>query len=479
MPHQLQHAVFTILFKHQPKWGSNMRFIKFRTTPKSNLKTIELVRVSDNGRIVPKGYGPLELQVLDNNPRNMGTSLQPSKILCFGATESVDDIRITGTVDVYVEGIDEPILTNVTEQQLAEMTAGDFQHKLEPYIAEPLEPTEDFQFFTYAGSDDWSLYVTLTMIAGVKFVDDPVVKWGTSARIDNWELSQGVIEYRRVDEIPQGFQSFFSQHFGIDVECTLTTKPLIAPVDIFDKLKHGAYYKKFIPFVINNNPVTGTVSANFPTPYTLDFKLTLPEGVEYIVIPSTVKPYGNNYEYSRLLLNNTMLHDNVVYYPDGRIVKNDPAVATLPTESLYQQDAVTKVDLGEVVAGEAKVIDISSITPQIDQPSLTMGRYFDIVVPSFEFTYMKLSYVSAVDKTPYQTQGIHWIDNAVNGREATMSSVALEWFGAFVLPSNYRNMTDSGENAEIQIDYPDPGRVYRFKFPEDVTEFTFLVVNDS
>ena len=478
MPHQLQHAVFTNIFMYHPKWGSNMRFIKFRTTPKSSPKTIELVRVSDNGKIVPKGYGPLDLQVLDNNPRNMGTSLQPSKILCFGATESVDDIRITGTVDVYVEGIDEPILTNVTEQQLAEMTAGDFQHKLEPYIAESLEPTEDFQFFTYVGSDEWSLNTRLTMIAGVKFVDDPVVKWETSARIDNWELSQGVIDYQRVDEIPQGFQNFFSHYFDIDVECALTTKPLIAPVDIFDKLKHGAYYKKFIPFVINNNPVTGTESANYPAPHTLDFNLTLPEGVEYIVIPSTVKPYGNNYERSRLLLNNTMLHDNVVYYPDGRIVKNDLTVAPLPAESLYQQDAVTMVDLGEVVVGEGKVIDISSIVPQFDQPSLTMGRYFDIVAPSLDFTYMKLSYVSAIDKTPYQTQGIHWIDYAVNGREATMSSVAQEWFGAFVTPSSYGNMTDSGENAEIQIDYADPGRVYRFKFPEDVTEFTFLVYND-
>lgn len=478
MPHQLQHAVFTILFKHQSKWGSNMRFIKFRTTPKSNLKTIELVRVSDNGRIVPKGYGPLELQVLDNNPRNMGTSLQPAKILCFGATESVDDIRITGAVDVYVEGIDEPILTNVTEQQLAEMTAGDFQDKLKPYIAESLEPTEDFQFFTYAMPEGQFALITLNVIAGVKFVDDPDVKWATSARIDNWQLNEGLIAYERVDRIPQELENYFNHYFGIEIGCELTAKPLIAPADIYTKLKHGAYYKKFIPFVINNNPVTGTVNAQFPTPYTLDFKLTLPEGVEYIVIPSTVKPYGNNYENSRLLLNNTMLYDNVVYYPDGRIVKNDLTVAPLPAESLYQQDDVTMVDLGEVVVGEAKVIDISSIVPQFDQPSLTMGRYFDIVAPSLDFTYMKLSYVSAIDKTPYQTQGIHWIDYAVNGREASMSSVAQEWFGAFATPSNYGNMTDSGENAEIQIDYADPGRVYRFKFPEDVTEFTFLVYND-
>lgn len=477
--HPLSHVVPITLFKKKPKWGSKMRFIKFRTTPKSSPKTIELVRVSDNGKIVPKGYGPLELQVLDNNPRNMGTSLQPSKILCFGATESVDDIRITGAVDVYVEGIDEPILTNVTEQQLGEMTAEDFQDKLKPYIPESLEPTEDFQFFTYAMPEGQFAPITLNVIAGVKFVNDPDVKWATSARIDNWQLNEGLIAYERVDRIPQELENYFNHYFDIDVKCTLTTKPLIAPVDIFDKLKHGAYYKKFIPFVINNNPVTGTESANYPAPHTLDFELTLPEGVEYIVIPSTVTPYGNNYERSQLLLNNTMLHDNVVYYPDGRIVKNDLTVAPLPAESLYQQDAVTKVDLGEVVAGEAKVIDISSITPQLDQPSLTMGRYFDIVVPNFAFTYMKLSYVSAVDKVPYQTQGIHWIDNAVNGREASMGSVALEWFGAFVLPSNYRNMTDSGENAEIQIDYPDPGRVYRFKFPEDVTEFTFLVVNDS
>lgn len=476
--HPLSHVVPITLFNQKPKWGSKMRFIKFRTTPKSSPKTIELVRVSDNGKIVPKGYGPLELQVLDNNPRNMGTSLQPSKILCFGATESVDDIRITGAVDVYVEGIDEPILTNVTEQQLAEMTAEDFQDKLKPYIPEVLEPVEDFQFFTYTASAGSYWEIMLTMIAGVKFADEPDVKWATSARLDNWELSEGVIYYDRVDQIPRNFEYFFSHYFGIDIGCALTTKPLIAPVDIYTKLKHGAYYKKFIPFIISNNPITGTVNAQFPSPHTLDFKLTLPEGVEYIVIPSTVTPYGNNYERSRLLLNNTMLHDNVVYYPDGRIVKNDLTVAPLPAESLYQQDAVTMVDLGEVVVGEEKVIDISSIVPQFDQPSLTMGRYFDIVAPSLDFMYMKLSYVSAIDEVPYQTQGIHWIDNAVNGREASMSSVAQEWFGAFTTPSSYANMTDSGANAEIQIDYADPGRVYRFKFPEDVTEFTFLVYND-
>ena len=119
-----------------------MRYIKFRSLQRVGNKKIELVRVSDNGKIIPKGYGPLDLQVLDDNVKDQGVNITPGRILCYGATNTIDDINITGAVDVYIDGIDSSVLTNVTEEQLRNFTATDYQNLLKPYTPKPTTPTE-------------------------------------------------------------------------------------------------------------------------------------------------------------------------------------------------------------------------------------------------------------------------------------------------------------------------------------------------
>jgi hypothetical protein len=123
----------TLSKKKSQREGFIMRYIKFRSLQRAGNKKIELVRVSDNGKIIPKGYGPLDLQVLDGNVKDQGVNISPGRILCYGATNTIDDINITGAVDVYIVGIDSPVATNVTEEQLRNFTATDYQNLLKPY----------------------------------------------------------------------------------------------------------------------------------------------------------------------------------------------------------------------------------------------------------------------------------------------------------------------------------------------------------
>ena len=62
------------------------------------------------------------------------------EISCDGATNKIDDINITGAVDVYIVGIDSPVATNVTEEQLRNFTATDYQNLLKPYTPKPTTP---------------------------------------------------------------------------------------------------------------------------------------------------------------------------------------------------------------------------------------------------------------------------------------------------------------------------------------------------
>lgn len=458
-----------------------MRYIKFRSLQRVGNKKIELVRVSDNGKIIPKGYGPLELQVLDGNVKDQGVNISPGRILCYGATNTIDDINITGAVDVYIDGIDSPVLTNVTEEQLRNFTATDFQNLLKPYTpksSKPTTPTESFHFLMQSipeSTRNPQPEFFASMIFGVKRVDEEIQWCTTNIQMgDDFYSSRYFTYYFPGDD---GFDSYVQQQFAdlanVSVNCTVKVLPFIKPEDIYTKLKHGEYFRKVYGGFISATEANPFVSKQgmLSVPVVVNLKFDLDPSIEYVVFPSLTIPYGNGDD--KFLLNTTMMYDNIVHYQDGHIVTNDQTVPALPTLNLYQQDNVTLINITPLELEVETTFDISQVQPVFDQPTLMEGRYVDVVFEQGDFQQAVFGYTTA-DTLQYQTQGIFWLDTKLGGRESQSLTMASAELGA-IWSVGVGFLTLSPDQTKFQVYGLSAGVVYRIKFPADVTEFTLTL----
>lgn len=450
-----------------------MRYIKFRSLQRVGNKKIELVRVSDNGKIIPKGYGPLELQVLDGNVKDQGVNISPGRILCYGATNTIDDINIVGTVDVYIDGIDGPVATNVTEEQLRNFTTADYQNLLKPYTPKPTTPTESFHFLMQSIPNSVSgprLEFFASMIFGVKRVDEEIQWRTTNIQMDDDFYNSRYFAYNFPGDFLDSYiQDQFFDLANVSVNCSVTVLPFIKPEDIYTKLKHGEYFRKMYGGFISATEANPFVSKQgmLSVPVVVNLKFDLDPSIEYVVFPSLTIPYGNGGD--KFLLNTTMMYDNIVHYQDGRIVTNDQTVPALRTTNLYQQDNVTLINIPTQELDVETTFDISQVSPVFDQLTLMEGRYVDVVFEQGDFQEAVFGYTTA-DSLPYQTQGVFWLDSKLGGRESQSLTMAVENLGAFYPVSVGFFTLSSGQTKFLVYDLS-ANTVYRIKFPADVTEF--------
>lgn len=445
-----------------------MRYIKFRALRKPNPKTIELVRVTDNGKVVPKGYGPLLLEVLDNDVKTMGTSLKPTNILCFGATGSVDDIRITGTVDVYIDGQDQPLFMDVTEQQLAEFTKEDYQDLIQPYTQTVITPSSEFHFLMLDRPFQTnSNYNGMSLTLGIKVVGEDI-RWISNGAYQYDPIngiSTNELSYYDLEDASIMFGTWLADVTGFNIGVGLTGKKLIPSLEIISSFKHSQFMDVHYTSLLYSDETEVTNLDGYPVCFVAtELSLTLPPEIEYVILPTLVTPYGQDNSYFKMHANNTMIYDNIVYYADGRIEKNVLDVPSLPDTNLYMQNDVFLLNYPEYVDGVVIPVDLSAVPVQMDQYSLTSGRYIDIKTPLTYARSLTLSYTTA--EAPYVTQGVHWLDNNLGGRQLNASVVASKWDGAF-RDTWYEYLTQTPEQTKMYLE-PDIGRVYRFKLPADV-----------
>lgn len=454
-----------------------MRYIKFRSLQRVGNKKIELVRVSDNGKIIPKGYGPLELQVLDRNVKDQGVNIAPGGILCYGATNKIDDINITGTVDVYIDGIDGPVATNVTEEQLRNFTGDAYRNLLKPYTSHSTTPTESFHFLMQSEPDMVSgpqQDFRASMVYGVKQVDQDIEWFTTDWQTENdWSSNRFFFYTFHLNDLPRYIQNKMNDAVGISIDCKVKSLPFIKPDDIYTKLNHGEYFRKvyggFIGATAEKPYTSNSGRVSFPVAVNLSFEMDAP--IEYIVFPSLTIPYGNGAD--KFLINTTMMYDNIVHYQDGRIVTNDQTVPTLPTTNLYQQDNVTLIDIPSQALDVETTFDISQVLPVFDQPTLLEGRYVDIKFEQGNFNRVVVGYTTT-DTVQFQTQGIYWLDTKLGGRESRSLTMAGQDMEAFhSLDTGF--LTLSPEKTTFQVNGLLTDVIYRIKFPADVTEFTITL----
>lgn len=454
-----------------------MRYIKFRSLQRAGNKKIELVRVTDNGKILSKGYGPLEFQVLDGNVRNQGINIRPANILCYGATDTIDDVTITGAVDVYIDGIDQPVLSNVTEDQLRNLTQEDFHGLLKPYTPTPITPTQSFHFLLQHQISDMNGNYNdflASMVFGVKPVGEDIRWYSTNTVSDTSYYGNNYFFY---STDPNSLSNYVVNMVdilaGFAIESSCIVKPFIKPDDIFTKLKHGEYFRKFYSGYLNATLEQPYRSENgcLSMPTALTLSLNLPPEIEYVVFPTLETPYGN--EIDKFLINTTMMYDNIVYYQDGTIVVNDVSVPTLPSTNLYQQDNVDFLDIGATEFDVPATFDISHIEPMLDQSVLLEGRYVDITFTQPDIQRALFAYTTA-DEQEYRTQGISWLDTKLGGRQTHSLIMAFENMGAFY-PADTGYITLSPDVTQFHTYWPISNRRYRIKFPTDVTEFTITL----
>ena len=454
-----------------------MRYIKFRSLQRAGNKKIELVRVSDNGKIIPKGYGPLDLQVLDGNVKDQGVNISPGRILCYGATNTIDDINIVGTVDVYIDGIDGPVATNVTEEQLRNFTAADYQNLLKPYTPKPTTPTESFHFLMQSIPNIVSgpqQDFRASMVYGVKQVDQDIEWFTTDWQTENdWYSNRFFFYTFHLKDLPMYIQNEMNDAVGIPIDCKVKSQPFIKPDDIYTKLKHGDYFRKmyggFIGATAEKPYMSKSGRMSFPVAVNLSFEMDAP--IEYIVFPSLTIPYGNGDD--KFLLNTTMMYDNIVHYQDGRIVTNDQTVPALRTTNLYQQDNVTLINIPTQELDVETTFDISQVSPVFDQPTLLEGRYVDIKFEQGDFDRLVVGYTTA-DTAQFQTQGIFWLDTKLGGRESRSLTMAGQDMDA-LYSVDVGFMTLSPQKTTFQVYGLSADVIYRIKFPADVTEFTLTL----
>lgn len=350
-----------------------MRFIKFRSLTSEDNHRLEFVRVTENGRIIPKNYEALDFQMLDDNIRNVGTCVSPAKILCYGAKDSSGCMDIKGPVDIFIDGESTPRHSNISPQELLALTIED----LGGFSVEECESTQ-FDLLSRASGGGDSHYSSLFIVVGIKYRDSEAIQFFSNFNANRLPYSN---EHDLAIAINAWLETDVSEGFKVAV-----TKKDSAP---FNELMEYVRYPRLCQeWFYTNFKYSGGFAA--------DINFTrMPEDVEYVVLPSFSQPYGNVLSDEISYINNTLRHKNIYFYADGRKVY-DEVTDLYVGKNLYNFETLPTKDLSSLIVdgNTSAVLNISDIPLSYCEVFASEGRIFKITVPE-QVRWLKIEYLMA------------------------------------------------------------------------------------